>query len=30
MPLSMTKVAYGAQSLAEVHGWFAQRGEWPG
>ncbi len=22
----MTKVAYGAQSLAEVHGWFAQRG----
>lgn len=27
MPLNMTKVAYGAQSLAEVHGWFAQRGE---
>lgn len=23
----MTKVAYGAQSLAEVHGWFAERGE---
>lgn len=22
-PLNMTKVAYGAQSLAEVHGWFA-------
>ena len=27
MPLSMTKVAYGAQSLEEVHGWFAGRGE---
>lgn len=27
MPLSMTKVAYGAQSLEEVHGWFARRGE---
>ena len=27
MPLSMTKVAYGAQSLEEVHGWFAARGE---
>lgn len=27
MPLHMTKVAYGAQSLAEVHGWFAARGE---
>ena len=27
MPLSMTKVAYGAQSLEEVHGWFASRGE---
>lgn len=27
MPLNMTKVAYGAQSLAEVHGWFAQRGD---
>lgn len=26
MPLSMTKVAYGAQSLDEVHGWFADRG----
>jgi hypothetical protein len=26
MPLNMTKVAYGAQSLAEVHGWFAERG----
>ncbi|HEY6868468.1 MAG TPA: DUF1489 domain-containing protein [Novosphingobium sp.] len=26
MPLHMTKVAYGAQSLEEVHGWFAQRG----
>jgi hypothetical protein len=26
MPLNMTKVAYGAQSLAEVHGWFAARG----
>ena len=25
MPLNMTKVAYGAQSLAEVHGWFDQR-----
>lgn len=24
--LHMTKVAYGAQSLAEVHAWFAQRG----
>nr|WP_221774226.1 DUF1489 domain-containing protein [Novosphingobium flavum] len=23
----MTKVAYGAQSLEEVHGWFAERGE---
>jgi len=23
----MTKVAYGAQSLEEVHGWFEQRGE---
>ena len=23
----MTKVAYGAQSLAEVHGWFASRGD---
>lgn len=27
MPLHMTKVAYGAQSLEEVHGWFAKRGE---
>jgi len=27
MPLSMTKVAYGAQSLEEVHGWFEARGE---
>jgi len=27
MPLSLTKVAYGAQSLEEVHGWFAQEGE---
>lgn len=27
MPLNMTKVAYGAQSLEEVHGWFAERGE---
>lgn len=27
MPLSMTKVAYGAQSLEEVHGWFRDRGE---
>eukprot|EP01037_Dinobryon_pediforme_P015958 gene15958-16124_t len=26
MPLNMTKVAYGAQSLDEVHGWFSQRG----
>jgi hypothetical protein len=25
-PLHMTKVAYGAQSLEEVHGWFAQGG----
>ncbi|QCI94554.1 DUF1489 family protein [Novosphingobium sp. EMRT-2] len=24
--LHMTKVAYGAQSLAEVHAWFARRG----
>jgi hypothetical protein len=27
MPLNMTKVAYGAQSLAEVHGWFETRGD---
>ena len=26
-PLHMTKVAYQAQSLAEIHGWFAQRGD---
>ena len=26
MPLHLTKVAYGAQSLEEVHGWFAGRG----
>lgn len=26
MPLSMTRVAYGAQSLEEVHGWFADGG----
>lgn len=26
MALNMTKVAYGAQSLAEVHGWFADGG----
>jgi hypothetical protein len=26
MPLNMTKVAYGAQSLEEVHGWFQTRG----
>lgn len=26
MPLNMTKVAYGAQSLEEVHGWFQSRG----
>jgi len=25
MPLNMTKVAYGAQSLEEVHGWFQGR-----
>ncbi len=25
MPLNMTKVAYGAQSLDEVHGWFDAR-----
>jgi len=23
----MTKVAFGAQSLAEIHGWFAERGD---
>ena len=27
MPLHLTKVAYGAQSLDEVRGWFAGRGE---
>ena len=27
MPLHLTKVAYQAQSLAEMHGWFAARGE---
>ena len=25
-PLHLTKVAYGAQSLADLHGWFATRG----
>ena len=27
MALHLTKVAYGAKSLAEMHGWFAERGE---
>ena len=27
MPLHMTKVAYQAQSLEEMHGWFASRGD---
>lgn len=27
MPLHMTRVAYQAQSLEEMHGWFATRGE---
>jgi hypothetical protein len=27
MPLHLTKVAYGAQSLEEMRGWFATRGE---
>lgn len=27
MPLHMTKVAYQAQSLEEMHGWFATRGD---
>ena len=27
MPLHLTKVAYLAQSLAEMHGWFATRGD---
>ncbi|MCX7284704.1 MAG: DUF1489 domain-containing protein [Novosphingobium sp.] len=26
MPLNMTKVAYGAQSLAEIHEWFSAEG----
>lgn len=26
MALHLTKVAYGAQSLEEIHGWFAERG----
>lgn len=26
MPLNMTKVAYGAQSLAEIHEWFSAQG----
>ncbi|MEO7247472.1 MAG: DUF1489 domain-containing protein [Novosphingobium sp.] len=26
MPLHLTKVAYGAQSLEEIHGWFTGRG----
>lgn len=26
MPLNMTKVAYGAQSLAEIHEWFSDTG----
>lgn len=26
MPLSMTKVAFGAQSLTDMHGWFAEGG----
>lgn len=26
MPLHMTKVAFGAQSLADIHGWFAEGG----
>jgi hypothetical protein len=26
MPLHMTKVAFGAQSLEEMHGWWADRG----
>lgn len=26
MPLHMTKVAYGAQSLAEIHEWFSENG----
>lgn len=27
MPLHLTKVAYGATSLDEMHGWFTNRGE---
>ena len=27
MPLHLTKVAYGAKSLAEMHGWFSARGD---
>jgi len=27
MPLHLTKVAYGAQSLEDMRGWFAQRGD---
>lgn len=27
MPLHLTKVAYGAQSLEDLHGWFAERGD---
>lgn len=27
MPLHITKVAYGAQSIEELHGWFTQRGD---
>ena len=27
MPLNMTKVAYGALSLEDVHGWFQTRGD---
>jgi hypothetical protein len=27
MPLHINKVAYGAQSLEEIHGWFEGRGE---
>ena len=27
MPLHLTKVAYQAQSIEEMHGWFASRGE---
>ena len=27
MPLHLTKVAFGAKSLEEMHGWFAERGD---